>query len=401
MTKFKKRKAEQALLQNGSAEFAGTSNSNEQNIRNNTVSERFGKILRKINPKKVIETTSNDENSQPSGSVSSSDNEENRVSDDAADRLECKEDMSSIIGDIGPSKREQRKQKNPVKYRNQTLFDGADMIDLNFWAQRKTCCGYVYESKKYGSVFVDLSKYSRELCSVHAKLVPSVCEMKEEFIKMPTAMKSLPLKKQHFLRQCIINSTPIIPLIIPPTIEPMEQSAPIDYSKPTIKSATQQPNAHTINEPRGSNSVLLKTRTDTGKVVKKTPRKTLNAAKNLIKLCTSNPFTVTTNPEVIEKKNNSNEQTKANEHNENENITNTTTKTEPIAINKFSDNSSDSGYEETLHDTTQLNQIAKIGTSRPVILSNGIKLHVKPENLLLAANLAGVSQTAIQTTQVN
>lgn len=57
-------------------------------------------------------------------------------------------------------------------------------------------------------------------------------------------------------------------------------------------------------------------------------------------------------------------------------------------------------YEETLHDTTQLNQIAKIGTTRPVILSNGVKLHVKPENLLLAANLAGVSQTAIQTTQV-
>lgn len=49
----------------------------------------------------------------------------------------------------------------------------------------------------------------------------------------------------------------------------------------------------------------------------------------------------------------------------------------------------------------QLNQIAKVGSSRPVILSNGIKLHVQPKNLLMAANLAGVSPSAIQTTQVH
>lgn len=29
---------------------------------------------------------------------------------------------------------------------------------------------------------------------------------------------------------------------------------------------------------------------------------------------------------------------------------------------------------------------------RPVILANGIKLHVQPQNLVLAANLAGVSR---------
>lgn len=49
----------------------------------------------------------------------------------------------------------------------------------------------------------------------------------------------------------------------------------------------------------------------------------------------------------------------------------------------------------------QLNQIAKVGSTRPVILSNGIKLHVQPKNLLMAANLAGVSPSAIQTTQVH
>lgn len=71
-----------------------------------------------------------------------------------------------------------------------------------------------------------------------------------------------------------------------------------------------------------------------------------------------------------------------------------------LSVTKFNDNSSDSGYDETLHDTAQLNHIAKVGATRPVILSNGVKIHVQPQNLLLAANLAGVSKTAIQTTQV-
>lgn len=52
MTKFKKRKEEQMLLQNESTEFAGQANSNAQNIRNNTMSERFGKIFKKIQRKR-------------------------------------------------------------------------------------------------------------------------------------------------------------------------------------------------------------------------------------------------------------------------------------------------------------------------------------------------------------
>lgn len=31
-------------------------------------------------------------------------------------------------------------------------------------------------------------------------------------------------------------------------------------------------------------------------------------------------------------------------------------------------------------------------STKPVVLPNGIKLHVQPQNLLLAANLAGISQ---------
>lgn len=390
MTKFKKRKEEQLQLQNESTEFAGQSNSNAQNIRNNTM-ERFGKIFKKIQKKKTIQTRSCDENSQPTSPSSSSDNEENRLSDDASDRLECDEDMSSIIEDVKGSiaaKRIQRKQKKPTKNLNKTLLHASHILDLNLWKQRKTCCGMYYESKKFGAILVETSQYSVKTCSVHAKKVPFILsEKQEELIKLPTAIKSLPPKKQHFLRHSLIDPISVV--------EPMEQSVPIDYSKPTttINQIAPQPKLHSTIDAR-----LHKLRSDTSKVVKKAPKKNSNAIKNLVKLCTSNKIVNAMNADS----------STTNETNENKNITNTTvtttvtaTKTEPIAVNKYSDNSSDSGYDETLHDTTQLNQIAKIGTTRPVILSNGIKLHVKPENLLLAANLAGVSQTAIQSTQVN
>lgn len=388
MTKFKKRKEEQMLLQNGSTEFAGQSNTNAQNIRNNGM-ERFGKIFKK-KKKPTITTRSCDENLLPTSPSSSSDNDENRLSDDALDRLECDEEMSPINDDIVIG-RASRKQLKPIKNRNKALIHAMNVIDCDdtgMWKQRKTCCGFYYENKKFGAILLETSQYSMDLCSVHAKKVPLVCEKKEEFIKMPTAIKSLPPKKQHFLRQCMLEATP--------AIEPMEQSAPIDYSKANTNQSTTD--SRVLNN-------LHKIRSESGKVVKKTPKKKLaelNAAKNLVRLCTASKIVNAMNAE--NKALNSAEkqftaQNQANEHNENKNITNTV-KTEPIAVNKYSDNSSDSGYDETLHDTTQLNQIAKMGTTRPVILSNGVKLHVKPENLLLAANLAGVSQSAIQTTQV-
>lgn len=397
MTKFKKRKEEQLQSQNGSTEFAGQSSTNAQNIRNNnSMSERFGKIFKKKKTT-TITTRSCDENLHPaSPTSSSSDNDDNRMSDDALDRLdnlECDEEMSPIDDEMG-ARRAQRKQKNPIKNRNNMIVCATHVLDSDLWKQRKTCCGMFYENKKLGAILLETNQYSMDSCSVHAKKLPLIASTKkEELMKLPTAIKSLPPKKQHLIRQCIIATAP-------PAIAqmPIEQSAPIDYSKTTANDTA-----------RILNHSLHKIRNDAGKVTKKTPKKKLaelNAAKNLIKLCTSNKLAKATlaDPIVTAPNGNENkyrEQNGANEHNENKNITNTVCPTEPIATPKYSDNSSDSGYDETLHDATQLNQIAKIGATRPIILSNGVKLHVKPENLVLAANLAGVSQTAIQTTQVS
>lgn len=417
MTKFKKRKEEQLQTQNGSTEFAGQSSTNAQNIRNNnSMAERFGKIFKKKKKTTTITTRSCDENAlPPSPSSSSSDNDDNRMSDDALDRLdnlECDEEMSPIDDEMsGPRGRAQRKQKNPIKNRNNEIACATHVLDTDLWKQRKTCCGMFYENKKLGAILLETSQYSMDSCSVHAKKLPLIISnisssiittKKDELMKLPTAIKSLPPKKQHFLRQCIIEAAP--PSAIAAQM-PIEQSAPIDYSKSTASDST-----------RILNHSLHKIRNEAGKVSKKTPKKKLaelNAAKNLIKLCTSNKLAKAAQdstmiaPSAGGNENKYREQNGANEHNENKNITNTVclpvaAAAEPIATPKYSDNSSDSGYDETLHDATQLNQIAKIGgASRPIILSNGVKLHVKPENLVLAANLAGVSQTAIQTTQVS
>lgn len=397
MTKFKKRKEEEQLQsENGSTEFAGQSSTNAQNIRNNnSMAERFGKIFKKKKKTTTITTRSCDENLHPASPTSScSDNDDNRMSDDALDRLdnlECDEEMSPIDEEMG-HRRAQRKQKNPIKNRNNMIVSASHVLDSDLWKQRKTCCGLFYENKKMGAILLETNQYSIDSCSVHAKKLPLISTTKEELMKLPTAIKSLPPKKQHFLRQCVIEAAP-------PAIQmPIEQSAPIDYSK----SNANDDSARILNH-------LNKIRNDAGKVTKKAPKKKLaelNAARNLIKLCTSHKLAKSTlaapsiaTPNVNETK--YTEQKGANEHNENKNITNTVCPTEPIATTKYSDNSSDSGYDESLHDATQLNQIAQIGATRPIILSNGVKLHVKPENLVMAANLAGVSQTAIQTTQVS
>lgn len=401
MTKFKKRKEEQLQQQN--TEFAGLSNINVQNIRNNnSMAERFGKIFKKSKKKKIIKCSalpkidpkSCDENSAPTSPVSSnSDLDENRMSDDA---IEIDNRLDSNFVDAFSSRstitrsefrRIQRKPKNPLKNRNQMLNRSVYLFDSKNWIRIKTCCGFMYESEVFGALLIDADQYIVDGCPYHGKPSTSAHIKNEEIMKMPSVNKSLPPKKQF--RQCMIDASLESNIV---------QSTPIDYSTASFScnDATNQiplkPKSHLINavnEPKTSN-YLHKIKSDSGKVTKKaiarlTPKKKvtdLNMIKNLVKLCTDKNASTKNLPTNA-----------CDEHNENKDATAT-------ATNKYSDNSSDSGYDETLHDTAQLNQIAKIGSTRPVILSNGVKLHVQPENLLLAANLAGVSQTAIQTTQV-
>lgn len=459
MTKFKKRKEEQLLQQqndsNGNAkEFAGQSKTNAQNIQTssmcgNGVAERFGKIFKKTKKKKMtpikapkLPNGSSDENSEPSSPVSTNsdaadidNNSRLIVSNDTRTGKLFTECFDSTLIDQRKNiiRRLQRKSYRPLKNRNRSVNQSLYLIDNEFWVQVKTCCGFVYENQTIGALLIDTNTLTSTRCAKHDQTNQNASIVKQENdIAMSTykpitlSTASLPLKKQHTLGKRIIESNLLdaVPIIKSEStytqiIDTNIQSNAIDYSKvqpPPLTNKLQTKISKSIDSNVRSQNYLHKLKSDSGKIMKNSierlaPSKMkvtdLNVVKNLVKFCTdksavgkrfnSNATTTikcNTNSIII----NPLTETTSAIHNENENNSNKII--EALATNKFSDNSSDSGYEETLHDTAQLNQIAKIGPSRSVILSNGIKLHVQPQNLLLAANLAGVSQTAIQTTQV-
>lgn len=374
MNKFKKRKEEQ---QNGTIvgyakEFAGQSETNAQNMKNGIrLPERFGHFLKKTKKKFTKETVTmavaaaqiepeSDENSEPNTQCDI----EMRLRDDDDN------DIKSIIGTILPEhfkrqaigtdsvgKMRRRKSYRPLKNCNKYVNHSMSVIDQEVWIKVKSCCGDVYENPAIGALLIDLMILSPHGCAVHKReahvgmQAPSNVSV---VVAQPPkkSVKSLPLKKQHTLGKRYIDQA----------IEPIETDARIANNKLPLKLKVAPANVQKTKTEISNDS---------------------NLSKSTVKQCTDKSQ-IKLNVNAIE----------MNAKKSNKLI-------DVLSVTKFSDNSSDSGYEETLHDTAQLNQIAKIGASRPVILSNGVKIHVQPQNLLLAANLAGVSQTAIQTTQVN
>lgn len=380
MNKFKKRKEEQ---QNGTIvgyakEFAGQSETNAQNMNNGNgihLPERLGHFLNNTKKKlskesatvvvAAIESVS-DENSEPNTQC------------EIELRLKVDADVASIIGTIFPEhfnqqsrdigtqsarKMRRRKSYRPLKNRNKYVNHTTDIIDLDVWIKVKSCCGYVYENPAIGALLIDVPNLTPYGCAMH-KRETHMTVMKAPnnativVAQMPKkSLKSLPLKKQHSLGKRYIEQTDLIEI---------DPSNPTTNHKFPLKSKNANANAQ-------------KTKTE---ISNETNLSTKSAARQ----CTDKSQIM---------------RMTANVANQNDtNVKRSNKLIDVLSVTKFSDNSSDSGYDETLHDTAQLNQIAKIGASRPVILSNGVKIHVQPQNLLLAANLAGVSQTAIQSTQV-
>lgn len=360
-----------------------------------------------------------------------------------------------------------RKSYRPQKNRNHRNIERGNHVDSEFWVQIKVCCGYVYENRMIGALLIDATELSQNNCPKHnqknklTKPIEQSIQTPATVIVTPSTasvpvMQTIPLKKyQHFTKRnpngydfsydttaniktdlvhSVTNETPT-PSVITPNITEKEQTSAIDYSTNTTKqiigTAKNKQKGVSVSDTVGTkaHTYLHKIKSDSGRIMKTLDRLTpskmktdLSVVKNLVRLCTDRT--------AVNKKLNAlnkigtigkaSEKTDA-VHNENENNSNKVV--EALAGNKFSDNSSDSGYDETLHDTAQvsyynygklvillikslfplkmqLNQIAKVGSTGSVILSNGVKIHVQPQNLLYAANLAGVSQTAIGTTQV-
>lgn len=342
MSKCKKRKEE--LDQNGTTKF-GQSSSNVQNIRNN---ERFRKICKKDMSKGNMLTKKAklcDENSAPTSPSSNSDID--RMSDDA---IELDLDTYDSISMKSQSRRNKWKSQNPEK--NLKINRSSTVIDANYWTCVKTCCGIIYESKDCRAVLVDFDKYMVNSCPKHEKKNIAKLDAREA---MTSVIKSLPPKKQHLHRQTIIE--------LSSSTEKNVQTAPIDYS---IANCLNDKNSSPIqfysqiDEIRGTNGEVIQQKNDTratsNRVYKKSitrvlPKKITNdlsVIKNLVKLCTDKRLIDTTllNPH----------ESQFSPHNENKNITNTVN-SESI-ITKYSDNSSDSGYEpESLMKTSNLTEI--------------------------------------------
>lgn len=413
MTKFKKRKEEQLQQQSG-ASTSAQSNGNSSKATS-SVSERFGKIFKKTKKKKVLSSTrqkltvenspaSSDENSSPSSPMSNtSDNDDllPSLASNGANDYEITDALNNFNGNNGfdcenkfaknqSARRYHRKAYRPLKNRNTvTPFT----VDQEFWVQIKTCCGYAYENQTIGALLIDTNE-TRQICQKHSHqtvtkmiagkddmyssrshangigssvIIPNTHDFQQVTAYNPSPLPlplpmskptSLPSKKHHLLKsQGLLNqmaSHDILPSQ-PTDLSLSSSASAIAHAQPTAidLSMDSSSSSSKINIKAGNSraSNYLHKIKDSGKIVKQSldrmnPSKIkVNEVKNLIKYCTDKS---SNNKKFAARNVALSAMGTPGVSNENKVI-------EAIAGNKFSDNSSDSGYEETLHDTAQVN----------------------------------------------
>lgn len=388
MTKFKKRKEEQQQQQTAS-DYAGAANG-----RNNSVSERLTKMFKKKkrvikSPTKTAEPMSLDDSSPTSPmSLQSDSGDENRSSDGETGSLAAKRLSPNELG------RAQR-ARGPRKNRRTRVNAAAPFASAGQWTAVASCRGLLLEHKFVAAaapIVVACEQLQVIISAQPARVEPPLPVAVDAPVKLPTPTfnKSLPPKKQF--RQCMIDAVAMAEAM---------QSAPIDYSLPAVNDQPQdlsKKSATPAIDGDGARS-LHKTRADAGKVTKKstarlTPKKKLtdiSMVKNLVKLCTDKtasnkklaaagtPATATAAAVAV-----------AEPAAGIENIA--------AAANKYSDNSSDSGYDETLQDSSQA---GKGHVQRhSVILPNGMKVQLNPENIVYTAKVVGAVPSVIQSAPV-
>lgn len=296
------------------------------------------------------------------------------------------------------------KRKNYRPSKNRGIIE-ASLIDKDFWSELKTCCGIVYENKMIGALLLVDSKFNNNHCVHHSRQsktnlnaikinqISSLSAERSENVSNSILSSALfnnnnnngimskqqqsNINKQKYSNSSTKNSqqTDLPPMmtnnkkpdidVLPAYLQSISNNNKLKKLESTEK----------VGESTRSYNYLHKIKSDSSKIVKQSMNKfaptkfktnDINLVKNFVRICTEKS---TKNAHFIdggggEPKNDG-------------------------LGNKFNENSSDSGYEEILQEP---NQKGRLQSVRPVILANGIKLHVQPQNLVLAANLAGVSQ---------
>lgn len=377
MTKFKKRKEEQQQQQlqlaqagNATATDGTTTATTISSVKHSiSVPERFCKIFKK-NKKKKNDLENLRDNS-PGSTYSSPCSPMSHASDD--DKLNLASDFDkSLIGDLLKasqmtngriSKKYKRKNYLPIKNRSQpsAAASAISYLDETMWRKIKTCCGHVFQNECFGALIIDYDLY--QPCLEHKKQKFDE-KIKTEFIVNKTLIgkasdnvnvPTTAVKKHHLYskRQNHIDSqirqeqkSDLI-LMTSPTINFIDSSSvAITNTTNTINSNSNKYHQKLLQQQNSTNNYLHKIKSgsdsssisssssSSGKIIKnsvldkinpvKIKSTDFNVVKNLVKMCTdkSNKIKIVGG----EIKND----------------------VETLG-NKFSDNSSDSGYEEP-HD---------------------------------------------------
>lgn len=414
MSKFKKRKEEQLQQQNGT-DCDGPAT---QNIRSNhSISERLGKIFKKTKKKRVFKSPTktapklSDDNSDPTSPMSSQSDslDENRNSDtELNNRLTSAITVVTKRLNINSVGKEAPTFHGPCKNRRMHLNSLTSFIADDQWLPVQSCHGLSMEHKsvqvieKQAEAINSADIYSLLACTEQMEIDTTTSVDVSVKLPTPTFNKSLPPKKQFRM--------------LDPMVDIIVQQAPIDYSIPSTSqvepqdlTTTRTSSSSSDNEDNArSTSILHKIKADNGRIVKKStarlmPKKKLtdlDMVKNLVKLCTDKNLTIAVNgvtsttAAAATKTTPLASPSTTNQSNFIVNTTGVTAATVSVVANKYSDNSSDSGYEETLHESNLLNHGTGIVQRNPVILPNGIKLHVNPETVLYRMNMINVVPNA-------
>lgn len=361
MTKFKKRKEEQQQQQlqlaqagNATATDGTITAATLATVKNSiSVPERFCKIFKK-NKKKKNDLDNLRDNS-PGSTYSSPCSPMSHNSDD--DKLNLASDFDkSLIGDLLKasqmqngriSKKYKRKNYLPIKNRSQPAASTISYLDETMWRKIKTCCGHVFQNECFSALIIDYDLYKP--CIEHIKQkfdekIKTECTVNKTLIGKASDNVNVPttaVKKHHLyskrqnhidsqIRQeqksdLILMSSPKINFIDSPVAITNTNLNSNKYHQKLLQNSTQN-YLHKIKTGDSSSSC--------GKIIKnsvldklnpvKIKSTDFNVVKNLVKMCTdkSNKIKIVGG----EIKND----------------------VETLG-NKFSDNSSDSGYEEP-HD---------------------------------------------------
>ncbi|XP_059618681.1 uncharacterized protein LOC132263115 [Phlebotomus argentipes] len=318
MTKFKKRKEESMQQQQKQEQKVKKENSVADGETTQRIgsAQRFCKIFKKNKKKKTNGESSigggshgsSDDVSSPSSPLSyGSDGEDSAVkarkraamgSFDNLKNFVTNEFTNGYRNDNIGRRSLLRKDYRPVKNRSvSTNGILRDIQEDELWTKTQMCCGPVYENKDLSAIIVDMS--CLKVCRAHRN--DQVCAKKS-----PVGFGAIAIKKHHLFSKArgnLMDFATVTSGLAQPIVMDVGKSS-------SLTCPTLAPSAN----------ALMKLKGEAGKVVK---AKEYNFVKNIVKICNETK-TPTNKTKTLEK---------------------VLSATENLG-NKFSDNSSDSGYEE-------------------------------------------------------